>query len=66
MSFYFTKGQLNKLSDFCIDISKGLLLASIAAPAISLISFIDSLFGIFIGLTFLYLSLKMEELKENI
>ncbi|TSC86721.1 MAG: hypothetical protein G01um10147_802 [Microgenomates group bacterium Gr01-1014_7] len=67
MDFHFTNNQLNRLSDFCADMAKGLVLASVAAPAISsFVNLISFLMGILVGLTFLYLSLKIESVKENL
>ena len=67
MEFRFTKSQLEKLSELCIDLAKALLIGSVASPVItSLIDLFTALkFGL-LGLTFVYLSLKMEELKEKL
>lgn len=61
----FTSAQLEKLSDLCIDIAKGLFLAALVVPAISsLITLLVSLRILCTGLFFTYLSLKIIEIKE--
>lgn len=63
----FTKSQLDKLSELCLDLSKGVFLAALAAPAISsVIDLFTSIKGLMLGLIFVYLTLMIEKIKERL
>lgn len=62
----FSPQKLDKLSDYFIDVAKGLTLASLAAPAIISIATVFTSIKIFLtGIVFIYLALKAVELKET-
>jgi len=72
MSFFlsptFNQPQISGLADLCFSLSKGMFLASLAAPAlfreVNAITIINSVKMILGGLFFTLLALKFLELKE--
>jgi len=58
--------QILKLSDLCMDLAKGLLLSSIVTPLFSsIITTLVVLRSIAVGFGFIYISLKLLELKKE-
>jgi len=60
----FSQEQLDKLAELSLDLAKGLFLGAFTAPIISPDSLILSLKSLLAALFFVYLSLKLIELKE--
>jgi len=62
----FSYEQLEKLSDFCIDVAKGLFLAALAIPIIAPALTVYTSYRMLVtGLFFIYLSMKLIEGKES-
>ncbi|HSW88116.1 MAG TPA: hypothetical protein VLG12_03045 [Candidatus Saccharimonadales bacterium] len=61
----FSPQKLDKLSDYFMDVAKGLTLASLAVPTlISAATILTTLKNFLTAIVFMYLSLKALELKE--
>jgi len=60
MIITLNSAQMTKVSDLCMDLAKGLLLASFIAPSInSFITLIQVLKSTITGLLFVYISLTL-------
>lgn len=62
----FTQGQLDRLSNLCLDIAKAMFITSLAGPVvISAITMMNSLRILFLGIGFTYISLFIQQAKEQ-
>lgn len=58
--------QILKLSDLCMDLAKGLYLASFLAPSLnSMISLFNVMRSLIAGVILTYISLKLLTIKEE-
>ena len=62
----FSATQLNQISNLCLDLAKGLFLASFAIPAIiSSVTFLNSVRITITAIVLTLISLKITEIKEG-
>lgn len=63
----FSQQKLDRITDYFIDVAKGLTLASLAVPTIISAATVFTSIKIFLtGMVFFYLALKAVELKEGL
>lgn len=63
----FSVGQLEKLSEFTLDISKAFIISAMAIPlVISNVELLTSIRSIVVSFVFLSISLYITKMKENL